>query len=125
MIARVFPVIVPADAVMFPDVLIAPFALKVVPALIEPTDEIFPCDVIFPTASIVVCVVRAPVDNIEHLGGESAGSPIFNPLLHLTYPSKLPVPVVEIDPAVMFPLVVDILPVDDNMSPITFIVPDI
>ncbi|MFM7982487.1 MAG: hypothetical protein ACKPKO_24510 [Candidatus Fonsibacter sp.] len=36
------PVIVPADAVMFPDVLIDPLALKVVPALIDPSDEIFP-----------------------------------------------------------------------------------
>ena len=41
-----------------------------VPALIEPTDEILPDDVILPTASIVVCVIIAPDDNIEHLAGE-------------------------------------------------------
>ncbi len=88
MIARLLPVIVPADAVMLPTVLIVPPALKVVPALIEPTDEIFHCDVIFPATPIVVCVVISPDDNIEHLGGETAGSPIINPLLHLTVPSK-------------------------------------
>ena len=110
MFARVFPVKVPLDVVMFPDVLIVPLALKVVPALIEPSDEIFPCDVILPAASIVVCVVRALVDNIEQLGGETAGSPIFNPLLHLTVPSKLPVPVVKIEPADMFPSDVIVAP---------------
>ena len=67
---------------------------------------------------MVVCVVIAPDDNIEHLARETAGSPIFIPRLHLTVPSKLPVPVVEIEPADMFPLVVDILPVEDVMSPV-------
>ncbi|MFM7989804.1 MAG: hypothetical protein ACKPKO_61870 [Candidatus Fonsibacter sp.] len=53
-IARFLPVIVPADAVRFPTVLIVPPALKVVPTLIEPTDEICPCGVICPSTCIVV-----------------------------------------------------------------------
>ena len=89
MIARLIPVIVPADAVMFPDVLIVPPALKVVPALMEPRDEMFPSDAMFPPAFIVDCVVIAPLSpNIVHFAGEIAGSPTFNPPLHLTVPSK-------------------------------------
>ncbi|MFM7980447.1 MAG: hypothetical protein ACKPKO_14125 [Candidatus Fonsibacter sp.] len=54
MIDNVIPVVVLADAVMFLVVLIVPLALKVVPALIEPIDEIFLYDVILTTASVVV-----------------------------------------------------------------------
>ncbi|MFM7990079.1 MAG: hypothetical protein ACKPKO_63270, partial [Candidatus Fonsibacter sp.] len=70
------PVIVPADAVMFPTVLIVPPAIKVVPALFEPTVAIVP------TTSIVDCDIIAPDANIEQLERDIAGSPTFNPLLH-------------------------------------------
>ena len=45
--------------------------------------------------------------------------PFIVPVAHVILPD------VVILPADMFPLVVDILPVEDVMSPITFIVPDI
>ena len=73
---------------MFPTVIIVPLALKVVPALIEPTDEIFPSDDML-SEFLVSCDMIEPLSpDLVHFGGETVGSPTFSPLLHLTVSSK-------------------------------------
>ncbi len=62
--------------------------LELLPALIEPIDDMFPCDVMFLLASIADYDTTTRVDDIAHPGGENSGSPTCMPLLLLTDPSK-------------------------------------